>query len=67
MVCRLQKEKEDALADIDCKREQYDKLQVGTVHHSPQSTCPTFAASSTGIPPVDGGTDGRLLTRTLLV
>merc|ERR1719500_1757014 len=24
---RLQKEKEDALADIDCKREQYDKLQ----------------------------------------
>ena len=28
-ICRLQKEKEDALADIDCKREQYDKLQVG--------------------------------------
>ena len=27
-LSRLQKEKEDALADIDCKREQYDKLQV---------------------------------------
>ena len=31
MFCRLQKEKEDALADIDCKREQYDKLQVGVI------------------------------------
>ena len=29
-ISRLQKEKEDALADIDCKREQYDKLQVGS-------------------------------------
>ena len=28
-LSRLQKEKDDALADIDCKREQYDKLQVG--------------------------------------
>ena len=30
LICRLQKEKEDALADIDCKREQYDKLQVSS-------------------------------------
>ena len=36
---RLQKEKEDAYADIDRGREKYEKLQVSSCCHGPPHVC----------------------------